>query len=121
MAMNVRGVDFIYYEVSDIAKSKSFYGETLGFKVSSESEGQWIEFDLGNVTLGIGSYSQGGVGGSMAALAVESVPAALEELKAKGVPVTMGLEDFPGCSMAVITDPDGNKLMLHARKDGSCG
>ncbi len=119
--MNVRGVDFIYYEVLDIGKSKSFYSDTLGLKVSSESEGQWIEFDLGNVTLGIGSYSQGGVGGSMAALAVDNVSTAVEELKERGVPVTMGPEDFPGCTMAVITDPDGNKLMLHARKDGSCG
>jgi len=117
--MNVRGVDFIYYEVSDIAKSKSFYCDILGLKVSSESEDQWIEFDLGNVTLGIGSYSQGGAGGSMAAFAVDNVSAAVEELKSKNVPVTMDPEDFPGCSMAVITDPDGNKLMLHTRKDGT--
>lgn len=120
--MTIRGVDYIYYEVSNVAKSKEFYRDVLGMKISSESEnGEWIEFDLGNMTFGIGSYSQGGVGGTMAALAVDNVRAAVEELKAKDVNVTMGPEDFPSCFMAVITDPDGNKLMLHARKDGSFG
>ena len=120
--MTIRGIDYIYYEVSDVAKSKEFYRDVLGMKIGKESEGgEWVEFDLGNLALGIGSYSQGGAGGTMAALAIEDVGAACEELKAKGVPITMGPEEFPVCSMAVITDPDGNKLMLHARKDGSVG
>ena len=119
--MTVRGVDYIYYEVSDVAKSREFYKEIIGLKVSSESE-QWVEFDLGNVTLGIGSYGQSTtVGGTMVALAIDDVAAAAEELKAKNVPVTMGPEDFPTCSMAIITDLDGNKLMLHHRKDGTAG
>lgn len=118
--MTIRGVDYIYYEVSDIAKSKEFYRDVLGMKVGTESE-QWVEFDLGNTTLGIGSYGQGGKGGTMASLAVDDVKAAVVELKAKNVPVTMGPEEFPVCDMAIIEDPDGNKLMLHRRKDGTVG
>ncbi len=124
--MTIRGIDYIYYEVSDVVKAREFYKDVLGLKISSESshsesESSWIEFDLGNMTLGIGSYSQGGPGGTMAAFAVDNVTSAVEELKVKGVPVTMGPEDFPVCEMAVITDPDGNKLMLHHRKDNSVG
>lgn len=124
--MTVRGVDYIYYEVSDGERSKEFYKNILGLKMSSESshsdsENQWVEFDLGNMTLGIGSYSQGGAGGTMAALSVDNIAAAVEELKSKGVDVTMGPKDFPVCEMAIITDPDGNKLMLHHRKDGTVG
>lgn len=120
--MTIRGIDYVYYEVSDVAKSKAFYSDILGMKIGNESDnGEWIEFDLGNMTLGIGSYSQGGAGGTMAALSVDNVAAAVEELKSKSVNVTMDPEDFPSCFMAVITDPDGNKLMLHARKDGTAG
>lgn len=120
--MTIRGVDYIYYEVSNVAKSKEFYRDTLGMKVAIEPEsGEWVEFDLGNMTLGIGSYNQGGSGGTMASFAVDDVASAVEELKSKGVTVTMDPEDFPMCSMAIITDPDGNKLMLHHRKDGTVG
>lgn len=119
--MTIRGIDYVYYEVSDIPRARQFYTETLGMKIGSESD-QWIEFDLDNMTLGIGSYGQSPTkGGTMVALAVDDVAAAVEELKSKGVPVTMGPEDFPVCSMAIITDPDGNKLMLHHRKDGTVG
>ena len=121
--MTIRGVDYIYYEVSDVAKSTAFYRDTLGMKIGYEVDnGGWVEFDLGNLTLGIGSYGQGTTpGGTMAALAVEDVTAALEELKTKGVPVVMGPENFGICTMGVITDPDGNKLMLHQRSDGTVG
>jgi predicted enzyme related to lactoylglutathione lyase len=120
MRMTIRGIDYIYYEVSDLARSKTFYSDTLGLKISSETE-QWVEFDCGNVTLGIGSYGQGGAGGTMAALAVDNVETAVEELKSKEVPIVMGPEDFGVCHMAIITDPDGNKLMIHRRADGSVG
>ncbi len=119
--MTIRGIDYIYYEVSDIAKSRDFYNNVLGLAVSSESE-QWVEFAVGTSTLGIGSYGQSSTtGGTMVALAVDDVASAVEELKNKGVSVTMGPDDFPTCSMAIITDLDGNKLMLHHRKDGTVG
>lgn len=119
--MTIRGVDYIYYEVADVAKSKDFYTNVLGMKVSTDNS-KWVEFDCGNVTIGIGSYGQGvHPGGTMASLAVDDLFSALEEVKAKGVPVTMGPEDFGICKMAVITDPDGNKLMLHQRADGTFG
>lgn len=119
--MTVRGIDYIYYEVSNVARGKEFYANVLGLKIGSESE-QWVEFEVGTSTLGIGSYGQSLTpGGAMIALAVDDVTAAVDELKAKGVAVTMGPEEFPVCSMAVITDLDGNKLMLHHRKDGTIG
>jgi predicted enzyme related to lactoylglutathione lyase len=37
-------------------------------------------------------------------------------LKAKGVPVPMDVMDTPVCRFAIVSDPDGNRLMLHKRK-----
>jgi predicted enzyme related to lactoylglutathione lyase len=47
------------------------------------------------------------------ALAVEDVRAAVEELRAEGVPILMGPFESPVCHQAVVQDPDGSQLVLH--------
>ena len=44
-----------------------------------------------------------------------------EELRGKNVPVLMGPIVTPVCHMALITDPAGNSVYLHDRKDGTAG
>ena len=58
-------------------------------------------------------------GGAALAVSVEDVEAAAEELRAAGVTVLAGTMDTPACYMAVIADPDGNRVILHQRKDGT--
>jgi predicted enzyme related to lactoylglutathione lyase len=60
-------------------------------------------------------------GNATIALAVEDVWAAVEELRAKGVPVLMEPVESPVCYQASVQDPDGNQLILHQRKDGTAG
>jgi predicted enzyme related to lactoylglutathione lyase len=45
-------------------------------------------------------------------------PAAIAELKAAGVKFLMDPFETAVCHMALITDPDGNKLTIHKRKPG---
>ena len=52
---------------------------------------------------------------------MEDVAAAVEELRGKNVPVAMEPIETPVCFMAVVEDPDGNRILLHQRKDGSFG
>jgi predicted enzyme related to lactoylglutathione lyase len=40
----------------------------------------------------------------------------MARLKSLGVNVFMDTFDTPVCRCAMITDPDGNKLMIHKRK-----
>lgn len=125
--MKVRAVDFVSYGVSNMDKALAFYRDTLGLKLEMVYEGIWAEFSVGGVTLALvgppwGSPPQPGYqGGGTVALAVEDVQASLAELKAKGVAVLDGPHDSPVCHMALIADPDGNRLWLHQRKDGTCG
>jgi len=52
---------------------------------------------------------------------VDDVDAAVEELRAKGVKVVTEPEETSVCFMAFVEDPDGNRICIHRRKDGTAG
>jgi predicted enzyme related to lactoylglutathione lyase len=43
----------------------------------------------------------------------------VEALRGQGVRVLAESEESSVCHMATISDPDGNRLYLHQRKDGT--
>jgi lactoylglutathione lyase len=125
--MEARAADFIGYTVTDLDRSNTFYRDVLGLKPSSSGDG-WAEYDLNNVTLSIFVSSEPGAtgngaspGGGAVAIAVPDVAAAVQELRGKGVPVVMDIMEFPSCHTAMIADPDGNRIYLHHRSDGTAG
>ena len=128
--MHVRAVDFVGIAVSDVAAAKEFYGGLLGLPVVSEFGDSWIEYDAGNVTLALIGADAAAVAKRLeagpdaaigVALAVPDVAAAVEELRQKGVPITVEATEFPPCFMATVQDPSGNWVWLHQRKDGTAG
>jgi predicted enzyme related to lactoylglutathione lyase/ketosteroid isomerase-like protein len=122
--MGIRGTDFVLFQVSDLAAAARFYRETLGLPQDVYSEeGQWAEFNCGNVTLSLHSgfkFPEGMAGGRIA-LAVEDIHAAYGELKRKGVPVVSEPRNYEVCWAMEVRDPDGNTVILHRRADGTCG
>jgi predicted enzyme related to lactoylglutathione lyase len=60
-------------------------------------------------------------GGATVALAVEDVAATVTELRAKGVRIVMEPLESPVCYIAIVADPDGNRIALHQRKNGTYG
>ena len=122
--MNIRGTDFVMYQVSDLARAAAFYRETLGLQQEMYSEEyQWAEFNCGNVTLSLhgGQTLPGLIAGGRIALAVDDVFAACAELRRKGVRFEAEPTDYSVCHAAVILDPDGNSVILHRRGDGTHG
>ena len=121
--MKVKGVDYIFYNVSDMKKAMEFYRDTLGLRPLDEPGETWCEFDLGNGTLAIGVYGakDGEKNNVSVALAVDDVAAAVDELKKKHVPVVQETFESGVCFMAIVTDPDRNQIILHKRKDGTVG
>jgi predicted enzyme related to lactoylglutathione lyase len=112
------------FAVSDLRRAAAFYREVLGLRCTVESdEFQWAEFDCGNVTLALkgGDLPAGAAGGGRLALAVEDVAQAYAELVARGVRVGGPPEDSGFCVAFEACDPDGNRLILHRRADGSAG
>ena len=117
--MIVERTDFISVPVTDLERSKRFYGETLALE--QVGSGQWPEYQLGeNVSLylldptNIGQTFQGPHTASIA-LRVPDVEEARKALEAKGVEFAGETFDTGVCHMAHFHDPDGNTLMLHRR------
>jgi predicted enzyme related to lactoylglutathione lyase len=114
-------IAFVAYPVTDIARARKFYEGVLGLKpnapVKSENP-QWIEYDIGPGTLGIGCSSQWlpSKDGPSLALEVEDFDAAVTTLREHNVPIIIGPMELPSCHMATVRDPDGNKLTIHRRK-----
>jgi predicted enzyme related to lactoylglutathione lyase len=108
-------------------KALGFYRDALGLTVEMTYENIWTEFTVGSVTLALCGppWSQapqpGYQGGATVALAVEDLRGAVAELRAKGVAILEDVSDTPVCLMAMVSDPDGNRLWLHQRKDGTAG
>jgi predicted enzyme related to lactoylglutathione lyase len=122
--MKIRGTDFVMYQVSNIARAARFYREILGLPQEVYSaEGQWAEFNCGNVTLSLhgGVKLPKKIAGGRIALAVKDVRAAHAELKKKKVRVLKAPQDYSVCWAMEIADPDGNAVILHQRADGTCG
>ena len=124
--MQPRGIDFFVYIVSDIAKSSDFYENTLGLTLKSWEGSGWVEFAVGSTQTvlalrldpeGAGADVQGGA----IALAVDDVGQAVDELRQMGVDIILGPGEQGSCYAAGISDPDGNLILLHSRKDGTAG
>ncbi len=122
--MKTYGVDFVMYQVSDLARAAAFYRETLGLPQTAYSEEwKWAEFDCGNITLALngGVKLPGAVAGGRIALAVDDVFAAAAELKARGVRFATEPTDYSVCHAGALLDPDGNTVLLHRRANGTFG
>jgi predicted enzyme related to lactoylglutathione lyase len=124
--MKITDISFFAYAVSDMKNSRAFYEGVLGLTPNSEYDGSgnpnWVEYDIGNGTLGIGCAPgmwDPSPKGASAALEVDDFDAAVETMKEKNVAIIMGPHEFPTCRMVVIADPDGNRLTLHKRKTES--
>ncbi|MEA3208633.1 MAG: hypothetical protein QOE70_1690 [Chthoniobacter sp.] len=117
--MKVIEIAFSAYPVTDLARSRAFYEGMLGLKATLTPNPNWVEYEIGPHTLGIGmaeGWKPSPDGGSVG-LEVENFDAAVAELRAAGVVFRVEPMPTPVCRMAVISDPDGNSLVIHRRHD----
>ena len=120
--MNVRAIDFVVVNVSDMERSKAFYRDTLGMEFPIwEDTANWHEFDSPPVAMALRVDKHSPGMNAAIALAVDDVAASVDELRAKGVTVLSDTREHGTCFTAMIQDPDGNLLLLHKRKDGTAG
>jgi predicted enzyme related to lactoylglutathione lyase len=118
--MEVTRVDYIRVPVDDIEQAKHFYGEVLGLPRNEHLDhADWIEYEAANVTLAVmtpethddvfAPMSPGTI-----ALGVPDVAGAKAHLEAAGLEVGE-LWDSGVCQGAGVTDPAGNRILLHHR------
>jgi catechol 2,3-dioxygenase-like lactoylglutathione lyase family enzyme len=119
--MIVEHVDFWTVPVTDVERSKKFYGETLGLPEVEHPEQGFPEYKLGDngflylLSLeAIGAAFRGPHDAGFS-LRVPDVAAARAELEEKGVVFNGDTLDTGVCHMAFFADPDGNQIVLHRR------
>jgi catechol 2,3-dioxygenase-like lactoylglutathione lyase family enzyme len=111
--------------VSDLARAKSFYSDTLGLKLAEENEAG-LRFETGATSLGVyPSQFAGTAKNTVAEFDVQDLDAAMGDLRGRGL--TFEDYDFPGLKTtngvaqlgdshgAWFKDPDGNILALIQR------
>jgi len=122
--MKINEIAFSCYPVTDVHRARAFYENVLGLVVSHETDmgeqGHWVEYNIGEGTLAIGRSSgwKPSSDGCTVALELEDFDAAVAAVGVAKVPIRMGPFETPVCHMLMISDPDGNTIILHKRKPG---
>jgi lactoylglutathione lyase len=118
---------FPILSTGDMPRSLGFYRDLLGFEVTyqfpPDGEPGYVALDLGRSHLGIGAdpeLAADGRGEDARRVTLwvyaEDCDAAVEHLRANGVPVVAEPADQPwGERMAEVTDPDGHRVIVASR------
>jgi predicted enzyme related to lactoylglutathione lyase len=118
--MKATHIAFTGIPVTDIKRARAFYEGALKLKPAADfNEGVWIEYELGDDTLAIGSVGdqwKPSADGTSVAIEVDDFEAAIKELKEANVTFAAEGIESPVCRMAVVQDPDGNKIIIHKVK-----
>lgn len=118
--MKIKEIGFVAIPVTDVERARTFYENVLGLKRSGEfMGGQWVEYEIGTETIAIANVGGDWMPsnqGTAAALEMEDFESAIAELKKANVRFAAEPFETPVCHMAVIQDPDGNKLIIHKLK-----
>ena len=116
--MKIKKIAFVGIPVTDMERARAFYEDVLGLQPDPEMTGQhWTEYSIGDGTLAIacvGEQWKPSNEGTSAALEVENLEEAIARFEERKI--AYDKVDSPVCSMAIIEDPDGNKLIIHKLK-----
>jgi predicted enzyme related to lactoylglutathione lyase len=116
-------VAFTMYPITDVARARRFYEETLGLKrgsMGNQGDNYWMEYDLPEggclaLTNFVQEKPSDSAGGTIA-LEVEDLDKLIADLKSKGVTFKSDIIHSPVCRMAVCLDSEGNSILLHQLK-----
>jgi predicted enzyme related to lactoylglutathione lyase len=118
--MKIKQIGFVAIPVTDIPRARKFYEGVLGLRVSDEMMGgKWVEYAVGGNTLAIANVGEQWTPsdqGTGAAFEVEDFDDTIKHLKDQQVRFAAEPFETPCCRMAVLQDPDGNKLIIHKLK-----
>jgi len=118
--MKIKNIAFVGIPVTDMKRAREFYEGVLGLKIADEMmSGKWIEYAVGDETLAIANVGEQWTPsdqGTGAAFEVEDFDDAIKRLKDRHARFAAEPFETPCCHMAVVQDPDGNKLIIHKLK-----
>ena len=108
---NDRSIDYIEFNVADIARSKDFYGRAFGWRFTDYGPG-YCEFTDGHMK---GGFDAGGpvtTGGPLVVLYGADLADLQERIEAAGGKILKPVFEFPGGRRFHFSDPDGYELAV---------
>ncbi|MBH3386572.1 VOC family protein [Pseudomonas juntendi] len=113
--MGIRGsdrqIDNIEFNVSDIARSKAFYGHVFGWRFTDYGP-TYSEFSDGRLTGGFTAGEPVRPGGALIILYADDLQATQQRVTAAGGSISRATFAFPGGRRFHFIDPDGHELAV---------
>ncbi|OZI47772.1 glyoxalase/bleomycin resistance/extradiol dioxygenase family protein [Bordetella genomosp. 5] len=106
-----RQIDNIEFNVSDIARSKAFYGAAFGWSFIDFGP-TYTEFNDGRLKGGFTTGEPVRPGGPLVILYADDLDATQQRLVAAGATISRAVFAFPGGRRFHFIDPDGYELAV---------
>jgi len=105
-------IDYIEFNVSDIARSKAFYGGAFGWTFTDYGP-DYCEFQDGRLTGGFTTTAPVAAGGGpLVILFADDLEDALARIETAGGKIVRPIFAFPGGRRFHFADPDGYELAV---------
>ncbi len=112
MAPRDRSINYIEFAVTDLSKSKTFYGQAFGWTFTDFGP-SYTEFSDGTMTGGFHTQeAPHPQGGPLIVLYGDDLDAMMTAIQAAGGRITKPVFDFPGGRRFHFTDLDGYELAV---------
>ena len=106
-----RCINYIEFNVSDIARSKAFYGTAFGWTFTDYGP-DYCEFSDGHLTDGFDASGAVAPGGPLVVLYGDDLDDIIAGVEAAGGKIVKPVFEFPGGHRFHFTDPDGYELAV---------
>jgi hypothetical protein len=106
-----RRIDYIEFNVADIARSKAFYGEAFGWTFTDFGP-DYCEFSDGHMKGGFDATGTVTLGGPLVVLYGSDLADIRNSVEAAGGEIVKPIFEFPGGRRFHFTDPDGYELAV---------
>jgi len=108
-----RRIDYIEFNVADIARSKDFYGAAFDWTFTDYGP-DYCEFSDGHMKGGFDATGRVSLGGPLVVLFGADLPDIQGRIEAAGGTIVKPIFTFPGGRRFHFTDPDGYELAVWA-------
>jgi len=108
---NDRRIDYVEFNVADVARAKRFYGAAFGWSFKDYGP-DYCEFADGRLTGGFATGEARGASGPLVILYADDLADLQRRIEAAGGRIVKPAYDFPGGRRFHFADPDGYQLAV---------
>ena len=112
---NDRRIDYIEFAVSDLARTKDFYGAAFGWQFTDYGP-SYVAFTDGRLDGGFTTQDPVRLGGPLVILYADQLEETQRRVEAAGGRIVKEIFPFPGGRRFHFADPDGYELAVWSKE-----